>query len=156
MPNCKRCLQAKPVGEFYVHKAMASGHLSFCKDCTKGRVREHREANIDRIQAYDRERLKDPERLARCGASASAWRTSHPDKSKAQYAVNNAVRDGRLIKPPCCEDCGKSECRIEGHHEDYDQPLAVRWLCKPCHGAAHHALNEAVRLAVHPMLIAAE
>ena len=38
-----------------------------------------------------------------------------------------------------CEQCGSSG-RLHRHHDDYDQPLCVRWLCPRCHGA-WHALN---------------
>jgi len=36
------------------------------------------------------------------------------------------------LKPQPCEICGTLE-NIEKHHEDYSQPLKVRWLC-----AIHH------------------
>jgi hypothetical protein len=156
MFTCKECGERKVPDSFYRHKMMATGYLSFCKDCVKERVRRHRVANLDRIQAYDRLRYKEPGPAARAAAAAHAWCHNHPDKRRTHYAVNNAVRDGRLIKPSCCEDCGGGERRIEGHHDDYGQPLSVRWLCKPCHGSAHRALNEAMRAAVHPMRIAAE
>jgi len=43
---------------------------------------------------------------------------------------------GAVTKPDECEQCG-SEDYIEAHHDDYDKPLSVRWLCKPCH-LEHH------------------
>jgi hypothetical protein len=64
------------------------------------------------------------------------YRERFPEKYKAQTAVNNAVRDGRLIKPKACEDCGK-EGRLHGHHEDYSELLDVVWVCVPCHKARH-------------------
>jgi ribosomal protein S27AE len=41
---------------------------------------------------------------------------------------------GRLIRQPC-EVCG--EKKVEAHHDDYDKPLDVRWLC-PAHHAETH------------------
>ncbi|OTZ47830.1 hypothetical protein [Bacillus thuringiensis] len=61
-------------------------------------------------------------------------------KEKARAAVNHAVRDGKLIKPDCCDLC-KTEGPVEGHHEDYEKPLEVIWVCKQCHEDIHH-LNE--------------
>lgn len=57
---------------------------------------------------------------------------------KAHKAVYYAKRRGAL-KPQPCEVCGASE-RIEAHHDDYDKPLQVRWLCIQ-HHKDHHNSN---------------
>jgi hypothetical protein len=38
-----------------------------------------------------------------------------------------------VVRPNACEECGATDCRIEGAHFDYDEPLRVRWLCISCH-----------------------
>lgn len=64
-----------------------------------------------------------------------AWEQRNPEKRRAQIAVGNAVRDGRLVKG-ACERAAEGTCkgRIEAHHEDYEKPLEVRWFC-----SHHHA-----------------
>ena len=57
-------------------------------------------------------------------------------KWRANAQVSDAVVSGRLQRPAECEACGKL-CRPHGHHDDYDQPLLVRWLCAPCHKRQH-------------------
>lgn len=44
------------------------------------------------------------------------------------------LRRGKLSKKPC-EICGNEESEM--HHEDYDKPLDVIWLCVRCHSAIH-------------------
>lgn len=56
----------------------------------------------------------------------------YPKRILARQAVMDALKSGRLIRPDECEECGK-ECKPDGHHEDYDKPLEVDWLCKDCH-----------------------
>ena len=52
----------------------------------------------------------------------------------ARVAVREALRHGTL-KRGLCAVCG---VRItDAHHEDYDQPLYVRWLCGS-HHKEHH------------------
>lgn len=50
----------------------------------------------------------------------------------ARRVYRRALRTGDLVRPALCAECGKA-CKPDGHHEDYDQPLLVRWLCQVCH-----------------------
>jgi len=61
-------------------------------------------------------------------------------KESVRAKVNGALKTGNLAKPDECEYCGKSGY-VEGHHEDYDKPLKVNWLCKKCHWIKHR-LND--------------
>lgn len=38
--------------------------------------------------------------------------------------------------PKPCEFCGATE-NIHRHHDDYDKPLEIRWLCASCHKRFH-------------------
>jgi len=67
------------------------------------------------------------------------YKEKYPEKVKANDKVQRALKSGKLTKPNFCSNCGKQEERekIEGHHEDYDKPLQVEWLCKDCHRERH-------------------
>jgi hypothetical protein len=58
-----------------------------------------------------------------------------PAKQKSRKMAANAIRDGRLVRQPC-EVCG-TVSGVQAHHDDYDRPLDVRWLCQSDHMAAH-------------------
>jgi hypothetical protein len=131
MKSCKRCEEELPLSSFYRHKGMSDGLLSFCKPCTTTRVSKHRDANLDSIRKYDRDRGN-----RQTGEYVKSYRASNPEKYKAHTKVNNAVRDDRLIKPNTCEGCG-GEGSLHGHHEDYSKPLEVDWLCPACHKSRH-------------------
>lgn len=135
---CRKCLTVKPIDEFYTHPQMKDGRLNKCKECTKADVRENRVANVEYYRQYDRKRFD--QHGARGVASDEskrratiAWANKHAEQKKAQTAVHNAVRDGRLLKPSTCSKCGAIG-KIEGHHHDYSKPFDVEWLCKKCHG----------------------
>ena len=79
----------------------------------------------DEVRAYQREYKRrryhsDPE-----------YRRKH----LARVAATDAVKFRRMGRKPC-EGCGAAD-GVQMHHADYDRPLAVRWLCEVCHGAAH-------------------
>lgn len=61
----------------------------------------------------------------------------------AARTVSVAKQRGDLVPQPC-EQCGKR--RTEAHHDDYAQPLAVRWFCRYHHRRRDAELREA-RLA---------
>lgn len=144
MKTCFKCGIPKELDEFYKHPQMADGHLGKCIECAKADVLRHRAANLDTVQAYDRERGKLPHRLANVRSYHKAhpavvaqshrnYAKKYPERVAASIAVNNAIRDGRLTKQPC-EVCGNSHA--EAHHDDYTKPLVVRWLCNPHHKSA--------------------
>ena len=136
-----KCGKEKPLSDFYKNKGMKDGRVNKCKECTKKSVTIHREKNIDKIRAYDRERSKLPHRIKLNDKTCKMFRKQFPLAYKAHNAVNNAVRDGRLIKPTKCPSCKKSARQIEGHHKDYNKPLDVIWLCSICHRRLDKDLN---------------
>lgn len=155
MKTCIRCNLKKELTSFYKHKAMADGHLSVCIECTKARVNVHREKNLDRIQSYDRERAKRPERIAQSKAYSQSekgkavhkkalenYKKKYPMKYAAHLIFGNAIRDGKIVKQTFCSECGSNK-QIHGHHDDYTKPLEVRWLCIKCH-VAWHKVNKPI------------
>jgi hypothetical protein len=59
--------------------------------------------------------------------------------------VASAIARGVLVPNNTCEACGKVQeptHKIIGHHDDYNKPIVVRWLCQSCH-RQWHAINTA-------------
>lgn len=155
--ECKKCKKLLPVTEFYGHAGMTSGVISTCKNCVKARVNKRYKKLIKDPAFLNAERERSREKNHRLGylekwrversderkrvlqAAKEAWARRNPAAKKATTAVHNAVRDGRLFKQPC-EVCGAIE--VEGHHDDYDKPLEVRWLCDKHHKQLHIRLRK--------------
>ena len=141
MKSCRTCGTEQPLMDYYIY---TNGSLDRdCKSCRRAKVRANRLANIDHYREFDRARENLPHRVsarkayqkteagkAKMARGRVAYYNRYPSKRKATIAVGNAVRDGRLQKQPC-EKCGDPVA--EAHHEDYSNPLDVRWLCR-----AHH------------------
>lgn len=152
---CFKCENRQPLTEFYKHKQMADGHLNKCKTCTKKDSKENRNNNIDYYLEYDKQRANIPKRVeARIkysqteeGKKASRkakekWADNNVIKRSAHIIVRNHLRSGKLIKKYECENCGKKNCNIHGHHDDYAKPLSVTWLCSKCHANWHKENGE--------------
>ena len=135
--TCFKCKVDQPLTEFYKHSQMADGHLNKCKSCTKIEATKHREKNIERIREYDRKRGRLAHRVALHTRVSKAWRAEDKRRQKAHNAVRQAILNGRLSSSPC-ERCGEEKSLA--HHEDYDKPLDVMWLCQPCHKQRHKEL----------------
>lgn len=61
------------------------------------------------------------------------FRKTSTKARSAQSLLRYHVQAGNITKPDHCEECGKTNCAIEGAHRDYSRPLDVRWLCISCH-----------------------
>ncbi len=57
-------------------------------------------------------------------------------RKRATEILKNAVHTGVLIRAKFCSQCGSTKY-IQGHHEDYESPLLVEWLCCHCHHVRH-------------------
>jgi hypothetical protein len=128
--RCFKCERQLPRDQFYKHPMMGDGLLGKCKSCTKRDVRENREARHSYYIAVDRERSKTPERRKAIQAS----KKRHPQKEASRKITQQAIARGELVKQPC-EVCGS--LRVDAHHDDYDKPLEIRWLCRKHHMELH-------------------
>lgn len=153
--KCFKCGEVKSLSDFYKHPKMPDGHVNKCKECNKKDVRENRAKRADYYREYDRARSMRPDRVESrrlyqnseegkriVNAIRKRYIERNPIKRAAHIMVRNAVRDGRLEKPASCESCGSSPKRLHGHHDDYAQPLTVRWLCPKCHKEWHDENGE--------------
>src|SRR5579859_6280733 len=137
MKTCFKCGSEKELSEFYKHKGTADGHLGKCKDCTKRDSISNRKQRSEYYQEYEKMRSQQPHRKALAIRIHQEYKQKYPERRKAHEAVNNAVRDGRLIPQACCV-CG---AKGEAHHPDYSHPLEVVWLCSKHHKEIHHSSN---------------
>ena len=102
------------------------------------------ESDIDFInKGYDQLGYDNVGVLDECGifefhrASFYDYRHIRTHKQiRANYFLNNAIRDGKIMRADCCSNCGL-ECSAHGHHPDYSNPYEVIWLCRKCHLKLH-------------------
>lgn len=80
------------------------------------------------------------------------WRKTHPlndvqrAKDNCRSYANVYKRRGK-IEPQLCEVCGTAV--VQMHHDDYNKPLAVRWLCFEHHHEHHLSGAPVVEPNVH-------
>ena len=103
-----------------------------------GYLREWKREHPDRVRASTaRYRRENPVKVRN---ASKKWRKTHPEKVaawkqrpevrkkiKARSAAGHAK-----IPATVCSNCGSKE-RLQRHHPDYDKPLEVVILCRPCH-----------------------
>ena len=158
--QCRMCGEMKDLSAYYIHAQMKDGHLNICKKCTKDRIRNDRannpeklrrrdaekyqanlEANRAKRREYSRNTAEERREYKRQWArkqpdpsmSSRKFRLEYPEKYAAHVAVGNAIKYGALVRLPC-EVCGD---KAEAHHDDYEKPLDVRWLCRKHHMELH-------------------
>lgn len=58
----------------------------------------------------------------------------YPERLKAKLYILILYKNGLTVD--FCGICG-SDVRVEAHHENYDLPNSIIWLCKKCHRCLH-------------------
>lgn len=117
---------------------MAPAVTCICGECQKCKRREYMRdyyrRNPDKIRAIaNRSRARRIEQV-RAYDRARGFRVYDERKQAARTAITREIVAGRIVRQPC-EVCG--EPRSDAHHDDYDKPLDVRWLCRPHHMELH-------------------
>jgi hypothetical protein len=142
---------------------------SYCKPCDVERRRAWGKANPERLRALEqssrrnrREKIRETKRASYLRhrekriAAQKRWDANNSERrkviDKAKNIVRRAIQSGRLVRPTVCEECGATNVMTEGAHADYQQPLLVRWLCRPCHRSWDEATPKSI---IVPLLISA-
>lgn len=161
---CCQCGQKKNISNFSKCRSHADGLASICKQCASAYRKKWAELNSEhlrKMKRLDRERKREhynkltqkyrkahpnsrrresAKRTERHGKELAEYcrqyRQRYPERYRAHQAVNSALRRGVLIRPDACEQCGSTRS-LRAHHDKYDEPLAVRWLCESCHRTVH-------------------
>jgi hypothetical protein len=154
MKTCTNCAEEKSSLEFYRDSSRKDGRNGTCKICSNAYSKKYCENNPKKVAKIkkkwrknnlEKSRKNNREYNARNPKSASAaskrYAEANPEKAKIHRIVKKAIENGILIRPDVCEICETRHNRIHGHHEDYNKPLEVIWMCPICHSARHEELK---------------
>jgi len=128
--ECTKCHELKEISEFYVCGGKLQTH---CKICCNN----HTYAKYHSVQ---------PKTTTIQSLHSPIFTKDYKMmQAKSRVKFSLAVKSGKLIKPNACQKCGKTNCRIEGHHYlgyEPEHALDVKWLCNYCHSVAHRIIVE--------------
>ena len=140
MRVCSKCKINKELSEYYRYK---TGKIwTLCKACNRASVRMYRHTHpkVNSKSKELREKYKN-------SGQAREWNTKSYRKSKRKNEARAkavwALESGKLIKQLCerlNENCNVG-LTVHMHHDDYDKPFDVMWLCPHHHGEHHKELN---------------
>ena len=130
------------------HQIKKSDYLcAFCRLRYDRDYRQHRRESGNRVisgqmsrdwqREYECQYVKRPGIHKRLAANQKRYREDPAlrPRHRARSLLNRAVASNRIKKQPCVA-CGN--LKVDAHHQDYQKPLDVQWLCRPCHAKQHH------------------
>lgn len=128
--TCCICKKEKEIEMFCKDKREDDGKSTTCRQCCA----EYRSLNKDKISKYQNEYRKNHKEEIRKNLN------KYKENNKRKLCVHSMVRyyidNGLMIRSEYCQDCGVM-CKTEGHHENYNEPKNVLWLCRKCHKIRH-------------------
>lgn len=160
MKSCKECGIKKELELFVRNKSCKDGYANQCKSCVKvkraiyllenkekikistkkyrdshkeeRRIKQkiYRELHKEDIRKYN----KEYERSSAGKKTSKKSRAKYPNANKSRVYYRSIARNRDL--PNVCENC-KLIGKVEGHHDDYNKPMDVTYLCIRCHKDWH-------------------
>lgn len=156
MKICSRCHQEISLDNFYSDNRSLDGKQSACKFCQLKYQKEYR-TNNEELKKHNRSiyakkkkdirekrRIEGKEQYKKFSEhykfNSYKRRKEKPGEVEATRKLNVAINSGKIIRPSNCQKCGEN-IKVDGHHEDYNKPFEVTWLCRSCHLTLHRNEN---------------
>ncbi len=154
MKICPKCKEEKRITEFHKDRSKSSGFRSHCTTCTNIKSKNFREQNPEYMrnwlvknEGYHKKwggvygeygRLYAKANRDKIRLNRERYNNKWPEKVLSRYIYVAALKRGDIIKQPC-ETCG--DIKVDGHHENYNEPLEIIWLCRKHHQERHAELK---------------
>lgn len=139
MKKCLYCNKEKSFIEFHKNKRMKDGYSYYCKECksiiSKNEYIKHKDKYLENVKKY---RQTDYGKKV-ISLIYKRQKEKFPEKYKARTILNNALLYGKVLKPEKCCVCNEFK-KLSAHHNDYNNPLDVLWMCYSCH--TNHHFNQ--------------
>jgi hypothetical protein len=161
MKKCKKCKEYKNITKFGKHRLMTDGLNNWCKCCCKkerskesykNSQKAYEDANREKRNKKNteyNERNKEKIKAHRQSESYKKLKREHVLKHEKKYPNAHKCRSfyhrnkSKIKILNNCEICDFNKS-ISAHHNDYNKPLDVMFLCSNCHSKWHQkntALN---------------
>jgi hypothetical protein len=127
---CTKCKVEKPYDMFHRVSSINDKLRPSCKECRREEAISYRDRFGEIIRIRDNSRLVKQRHASVVGTN----------KYRARYKALNAINLGKM-KRLSCEVCGSE--KSHAHHDDYNKPLDVRFLCSRHHRIWHIDNGEA-------------
>jgi hypothetical protein len=138
---CSICKEEKDIFTFQKKCTSSDGYATICKPCGAAQDRQRRLDNTEKYREKDKRRYQNHTERKKVYKRLADKKKKHPERVRAKQKLKYYMKSGKIIKPTSCNVCHK-ERPIDGHHEDYNDPLGIIWLCKPCHTKHHIGKTE--------------
>lgn len=126
----KYCARCRPQAKAEQTKEWRQNNIDTARGYSRSYYSRNTETIIAKTKSYSQ---TEQGRIARRTAEANQ-QLHNAKKVAARQIVRMALRGGILTRQPC-NHCGS--LKVEAHHEDYDKPLEVLWLCFIEHRRLH-------------------
>ena len=146
MPHKDPIARAKYMQEYHkrnAEKLKAYQHEWYMehRETRLRKARAWKKANREKVRGYSKKYQQNYPDKRR--AHDARTRKKYPFEWAARQLVYYAVLCRIIEESSTCDCCG-ALLPLEAHHDDYNYPLNVRWLCKKCH-TEWHASHEVIR-----------
>lgn len=134
---CKECGLEKELEHFY-NSNNKDGKRGKCILCFKKQNNKWNKLNKYWLKVRDWEKNNRERYLKNHLIASKKHEIKYPLEIAARRKAISAVYSG-ILKREVCIKCG--DTKVQAHHEDYNKPLDVVWLCSKHHHELHKLLT---------------